>query len=676
MYFLFSLKEGIMGVMRQGTRTLFFSLDTLIYKFIINAYEMFNILCSGRLLSNELLNKIATRVGLILGIIMFLRIGFAFIQMILEPDKVNDKEAGAYAIIKKVIIVIIMLGLSSSAFETLYKIQKNVVTSNIISNILLPYTIKDENGKDGTENFGRILSMELLTSFYEIDPTLSDNTSQSDELMVCANTMKAFKNQIYTYGEFDLGYNCLNETVQATNSAGASQETFIINFNWLFSAIAGFIVLYLLLMYCFSIGIRMIQLAVLEVISPMAIVSYLSPKKDNMLSKWTKIYISTYIDVFIRIAIINFVVFLLAAIFDSNDGASGVTIMNTLNFPNSTTLGTNLFINVVIIISLLTFAKNAPDLIKRLIPTSESKLSFMPQIKDMVGLSALTGGVLGGGVGALVGVATGGPIGLLTGAFRGGTNGIKSKNLGGAVTGAASKQFAAQMKANKKMADIRANGGNWLGSHIAAVQSTLGMRNAYERDEETLAELKSKQSLFNEANSEAESEAIKNGSNYIMQSYDGRTHSLTELDKLRNQDGLDSAAKEAYEREYNSLKKSATMFNLDYGAAVENGNIQFDRDGNLEQFMTADGNIKEIHEYQNANGQGIDYQRLNSDIKGNGTLGATNAKIEVRISKLTGQGSGAGRGKVGKEIRNNASAEEVRITNSDKYQKNKANAGK
>ena len=200
----------------------------------------------------------------------------------------------------------------------------------------------------------------------------------------------------------------MNESVVIdidTNSeAGVkTQEVFIVNYNWILCVVAGIFVVYLLFLYCIKVGVRMIQLMVLEIISPMAIVSYLSPKKDNMFSKWLKIYFSTYIDVFIRIAIINFVVFLIATVLagDIGDG-----FWSSIGNPTDTS--TVIFLRVVIILALLTFAKKAPDLIKELFPSSgASKLGFGASMKDIVGLNAGLGMVAGAGTAAAVGLIGG-----------------------------------------------------------------------------------------------------------------------------------------------------------------------------------------------------------------------------------------------------------------------------
>lgn len=429
--------DGVMGAILQAFRTLCYSLDTIIYKLIINAYDMFYILCNGRLLDDNLLGQIATRVGLILGIIMFLNVSFSVIQMVLDPDKLNDKDIGAAAIIKKVIFTIIMLGVSSSVFSTLYMVQIYVIDSNIISKVLLPYTVenKSKNGQNGLDKFGNVLSMELLTSFYSIEniDTKNDQNAQNT-IATCESTLTALQNQIYNDSRFDLGYNCLNETVTVTLN-NTTQETFVIFFNHITSIIVGAVVLYLVLMYCFKVGVRMIQLAFLEIISPMAIISYVSPKKDNMFSKWIKIYVATYIDVFIRMAIINFVVFLLAAMF-SSEGLEGYTFWSSMGVtPGVANNSTVIFLKVIIIIALLTFAHKAPDLLKELLPASASKLGFGASMKDLVGLNKGVGAVTGaaGGLfgGAVMGAAAGGPIGFITGGiggiFKGGAKGFSGK---------------------------------------------------------------------------------------------------------------------------------------------------------------------------------------------------------------------------------------------------------
>lgn len=393
---LSGVSDGVVGAVIKGLRSIFYDIISMLYKFIINLYWLFNTLCTGRLLDSEVMQELSKRIGLILGIIMFFYVTLSFIKMLIDPDVISDKTKGAGAIIKKGILVIVMLGVSSFVFDTLYMVQRVVIQSNVISKILLPYEVN-------TDDFGGVLSAELLGTFYKVSDSISDSDKESNtDIQLCQQVAYTLKDKIVEEQDFELGKTCLNESVKINQDDGEEHEVTIMDFNWLLGIGAGIAVIYFLIVYCIKIGMRMIQLAILEIISPMAIVSYLAPKQDTMFSKWTKMYISTYIDVFIRIAIINFVVFLIATIFDTE---GNWTFWTSLNNPENQSI-----IMLVMIISLLAFAKKAPDLIKELLPASASKLGFG-------GLSSkdiLAGGVLKGGIKTGAKVATAGAaIGLL-----------------------------------------------------------------------------------------------------------------------------------------------------------------------------------------------------------------------------------------------------------------------
>ena len=506
------VESSIVGAIIKSIRTAFFTLDTIIYKLIINLYDMFMSLCSARLLSNEVLEPIATRIGLVLGLVMLFFVVLSFVQMLLNPDAISDKEKGAVSIIKKVIIVIVMLGTASAAFNLLFFVQKSIVESNILSKLLLPYAIEmningDESQVTSTlENskFGSLLSEELLMAFYHLEPLEEDAKLEDEEddnlYSSCESTINAFRTQIINYKRFDLGYNCLNESMVVSYKIDSNmsdpQEMHIVDFNWLLSALCGIAVVYLLFMYCLKVGVRMVQLMFLEIISPMAFVSYLSPKKDTVFDKWKKIYFSTYIDVFIRILIINFVFFLIATVFSSDPAnpGKGIEIWNTLSVDESS----KTFFTVVIILALLTFAKKAPDLIKELLPSSASKLGFGASMKDIVGVkkgfgigSSIIGGAAGG---AAIGLLGGGLGGFLGGALKGGVSGIGGKGIGKTATSAWKNQSAT----NKRISAWRNEGGGGLpfGRWNAAFNQWRGVETAADRFDMEKSRLESENSVY------------------------------------------------------------------------------------------------------------------------------------------------------------------------------------
>lgn len=563
---LSGVADEIMGAIEHSVRTLSFSLTSIIYGLVIKLYNLFELLCTARLLDAKLLNELSKRVGLILGIVMFFIITFSMIKMLIEPDKINDKEMGAVAILRKIVLVIIMLGISNFAFNLLYGIQRTVVESHVISNLLLPYSLSE----DDYDKFGGYLSSQLLLSFYSVEnfSNLSGDVKQTVD--DCKSMVTAFENQIVMNNKFDLGYNCLNENITINVNTGGSvgsrdENVFVINYNWLLCIGVGVFVAYMLLMYCFKVGVRMIQLMFLEIISPMAIVSYLSPKKDTMFDKWLKVYSSTYIDVFIRIAIINFVFFLIATIFDTSANSDFIFWESIGNPADS---GTRSFFTVVIVLSLLTFAKKAPDLLKELLPAGASKLGFGMSMKDIVGLNKGVNTLAGLGAGAAVGLvggfAGGRGIGRVTGAlggafggvFRGGKAGLGAKGLGNSLSGA----FSAQSKANLRRQQLALSGASMGDRLMSGFNSSFGIVDDYER-------LSSMNSSYSDIKNTIEDEQnVKNamyGYNVAMEEWLKNNQGMTAADfensaeGVAAQDAVDAAKQTAYSNLMNGANGKA-----------------------------------------------------------------------------------------------------------------------
>lgn len=494
--------DSIGDIISDGIRTLIYTLSTEIYKLIIWLYDIFLKLCNSRLLDSTVLKIITEKVGLILGIVMLFMVTFSAIQMLLEPEKLTDKEKGIGNIVKKVILVIVMLGISKSAFTALYKIQTIVINSNIISKFLLPY-------ETDTDNFGGTLSSAIFTSFYQI----KEPENASSAINICNLFYDELKKNIKTSGDFSAGRYCLNNKYE-TNVNGYITNEYLMDFSLILLPIAGIAVVYFLFSYCISVGIRTVQLAFLEIISPMAIVSYLSPKKDTMFEKWWKMYFSTYIDVFIRIIIINLSVFLIATIIG---GRNSWTFWDTIG---ETSKEVENFIWIVMAIAILMFAKKVPELIKKLFPASDgSGIGFgikspKKMFGDMLGgdliqkgLNTATGLAIGaatGGVGNMVRGAVGakpGFINRLKGAFGGLGGGALTGAKAGAGAKGIGKALGASNKAavgqNRRIAEWRANGGTSAWSRWATgFQQRFGLQTEAEKLDLNKANLEEENSIY------------------------------------------------------------------------------------------------------------------------------------------------------------------------------------
>lgn len=375
---------SLITVINAAIRSIFYSINSLLYRGVRSLYNVFIALCNGQLLDSDTLNGLFGRIGLLLGVIMLFRVAFSFIQVLINPDSFSDNQKGIPSIIKKVIIVIIMFGMSSYAFSFLRTLQSEIIESNVISKFLLPQQVE-------TENFGGALEAELFTAFYNLDPALDYQTTNE-----CASEdyINGLKNSIANNNSFAYKEQCTTElgTIKEDGS-----PAYFISFNYIFSTLVAVATLYFLLNYCISVGVRIIQLAALQIMSPMAIVGYLSPKSDNMFTKWVKVYFSTYIDAFLRMAIINFAVYIIAILiqgFNDKDSVFFTSVGYAAGEHKK-------LIYVIMIMAIFTFAKKAPDLLKKIFPaTSESGISLGLDKDNKSAIGMAAGTVAGVGIGA------------------------------------------------------------------------------------------------------------------------------------------------------------------------------------------------------------------------------------------------------------------------------------
>ena len=509
--------SGIGAMIYHALRPFFYFIISALFKLSSYLYQLFVTLCHGRLLDDSTLNIVATRVGAILGLVMLFYVTISFIQMLVNPDIIVDNDKGAVGVVKRVIIAIAMLGLAPFVFSTLFQIQSAVVDNDVISKIIFPVEVN-------TDNFGRVLSAELFLSGFRVDDSFFDssgnisivddqgNPIDNQEILLCQQETYVLKDRIFNSNDYDVGTLCLNTTIDANvvDDAGNSIPTskYIIDFQWLVLLFTSGFLVYYLFSYCIGVGMRMIQLAVLEIISPMAIISYISPKKDNMFSKWTKLYFATYIDVFIRIAVINFAVFLIATILDTDSGVGH--FWNTISVDQKSFDGR--FLKIIMIIALLSFAKKAPELIKELFPSSASHLGLGGfHVKDALGLGTALGvgaavgtgaavGLIGGGINGAVGGfrkngfrglwhgLTGAAGGLVSGGIHGIDNGFRHR---GNVMRASGSMFREQMLRNTRSREAIEDGSTFGGRMIATLQHGLGVQTAGQRVDRNIEKLNS-----------------------------------------------------------------------------------------------------------------------------------------------------------------------------------------
>lgn len=417
----------------DAIRSLMLSLCEIIYKLIVFFFDIFMTLGNGTLLNDATIQEIYQRVGLILGLFMIFRVTFALIQYVMNPDMMIDKQKGLFNIVKKIFIVVILLGTTPSIFKMAYDVQKLVVDSNIIPKVI---TGKNIDTKDS----GTTLAWNSFESFYKFNNEVFTLYDENDVYIKCPELRNnLIKNDFEKNNSLRYSYNCVNEKLDYVDSYNKKTKFYVIDFegNGFVAVVVGLIILWVIIMYVIQVGIRVVQLSYLQLIAPIPIIMYLAPGGEDKLNKWFKQCTTTYFDFFIRIAIIYFVIFIIQLLF-SDDGQA---FINSLGDVSGTDLS---FITIIMILALLIFAQRLPKLFNELFPSSSGAASFDFGLSPAkVFNNTLAAGLIGGAVGAVGAGASNAVHGYMNmrKAFKN-NGGWKSGKAWGAALGAGLKGTA------------------------------------------------------------------------------------------------------------------------------------------------------------------------------------------------------------------------------------------
>ena len=269
-----------LGVGRKVIRFFGALICDVIYTLISKVYELFMTVARLNILSSPQIQPIYQRVTMILTIVMVFYITFEFIKYTISPDTITDKEKGAGNILKRVIIVISLIALVPEIFTTAYKLQNRIIETQLISKVILGTSSANYT------TYGNEFSANTLNLFYYYDEDACSSSS-AGLINECSEAQQAVTenlNQIRTTGDSDI----VNGINLASGKATFKEVNPAIKFNGILAVVVGGFILYILVMYSIDVGTRYAQLIFLQVISPIAIMGYILPKKDGIFQKWGK----------------------------------------------------------------------------------------------------------------------------------------------------------------------------------------------------------------------------------------------------------------------------------------------------------------------------------------------------------------------------------------------------
>lgn len=393
--------------------------DRVVYGLMAVLYDVFFNIADTTIFSSETIKNFYSRVQLIIGVVMIFKLSISVMQAVMDPDRLTNKDTGMGKIITRIVTMLAMftaiiplnipyaeegsynayLNENGLLFGTLYSLQSRIIKGNVIGKLVLGNSNSTTTTKDNLKNDnvdassqGDQLATFILKTFVRLNlkkSAVDEGAFDSKNELIKSNLMcvggyddelKIYTNPDATPGDLLDG---VTEWCRLSGDAQENRYSYV--YTPVISTVCGIIIDLVLIGYCVDIAVRSLKLAVLRLLAPIPIISYIDPKssKDGSFATWTKSLTSTYIDVFLRLAIIFFVLFLIQDI-----------IKNGLDIPiGKGVIGA--FSTIFIIIGLFYFARMAPKFIKDALGMKGS-MSNIGLSGMLAGAGALrTGGNLG-----------------------------------------------------------------------------------------------------------------------------------------------------------------------------------------------------------------------------------------------------------------------------------------
>jgi len=313
-------------------RSISFFLDSLLLRIITRIYQYFEMLVKGEMFDQNTISGFTSRIMLFIGILVFFKLAVKMVNYAINPDSVWDENKGLSKLVQRTMFGVVLLVLMPTIFSIARGLQGAIIEDNVIEYIFSGKKLGESTGTNQMYTNGQEIGFTVWEGFASISSLAS-----SSQKKVFENAQK--------YKDVDM----LSKDM-ITEKAG---EEYIIDYFPILSTIALAYIAFSILVMALNVVMRTLELSVMQIISPIIIVDYVADNNSQTFGKWVKASCGAYLSIFIEIAIMSFIVFLLQYL---NNPAAG------------TLLATNddVLLKAIIVIGLFLFCKKIPDLISKI----------------------------------------------------------------------------------------------------------------------------------------------------------------------------------------------------------------------------------------------------------------------------------------------------------------------
>ena len=403
------------GMINDGLRSFCSIFDGIATTLLGGIYKVFFLVANATIVNGDVIKVFYSRIQLILGILMIFKLAMSILNIVINPDIIKDQKQGPTKMVTRIVTALVMLTLvipinipnakenSLNAyindhgilFGFLYKAQDSILSENILAKLILGTSSNntaDDMDVNNLSDVGNAMASTVLKVFIKIN--VKDATQPPcEDSETCENTICASEVNESQYAEENVDPQVILSHINDSCGSGSS-ERYAFGYTPIFGAVVMLIMALIITGFTVDIAVRAIKLAILRIVAPVPIISYINPPKQGggAFDNWTKSLISTYADLFVRLAIVYFGLFMVQVlmnggmdIFGSN--VQGFTFTSGIAF-------------IFIILGILVFMKQAPQFIKDVLGIKGKPMGNVGLSSMLAGTASLLGGAGLAGAGA------------------------------------------------------------------------------------------------------------------------------------------------------------------------------------------------------------------------------------------------------------------------------------
>ncbi len=376
MYILFDITESL--------RSAALWLDTIAFSLIDNVYDLFYNIASQEIITDTVIGAIAKNMYVIVGIFAFFRIAVFLVNSIISPDALFKSETGLSKIFVNMVIMLVLLVFTPILFDKSRDISEAIVKNQYIERLFIDVSSDTSKLSLGQEMQKIAITGVITPNEQFADPTdLEPVSTCNDDCKKAINCLRDLSGKNKPTQTDCVNSNGKVSWTQLAIYNGVKQDkVYVYNYKPLVLTVVGWVMTYIIFSFTFDVAKRTIELALLEMLSPLFIATIIDPKsmKSGPFNKWLKAVGTSYASLFIRIAAISLLLLCtkILMLWDT----SGISVGG---------IG-----KLVILFGFLIFVKQLPTWLSNLIGISSENtgLSGIGIGKKLAG-AALVGGAIG-----------------------------------------------------------------------------------------------------------------------------------------------------------------------------------------------------------------------------------------------------------------------------------------